>query len=78
MKFKIGAHILNETVKCRDNFSCLTGSDNCLCGVDYAIEKEFLSIKPVKEKICDYKYSYGYSFYCNCPTRKELYNLYRI
>lgn len=78
MKFKVEAHILNETIKCRENFSCLTGNNNCLCEVDHVIGEELVCIKPIKNKVCDYKYSYGYSYYCICPTRKEIYRLYRI
>jgi len=28
--------------------------------------------------MCEYKMAFGYSFTCNCPVRKEMYNLYRV
>jgi hypothetical protein len=76
---EIQTDILNKTVKCRENFSCLSGEKRCLCKVEKGIgnnNNTVLFIKPARKTICDYIISYGYSFICFCPTRKEIYRLY--
>jgi hypothetical protein len=77
---EIETDILNETVKCRGDFSCLSGEKRCLCEVEKGLgnnHNTVLFIKPAKEIICDYMISYGYSFICSCPTRIEIYRLYK-
>lgn len=81
MKYKIDADILNMTTKCKEDFSCLSGEDKCLCEVEEMIKTNgrFLFIKP-KSNIqnCNYKIKPGNSFSCFCPTRIELYDRYKI
>ncbi|GBD97794.1 MAG TPA: hypothetical protein ENG83_03210 [Nitrospirae bacterium] len=77
MEFKIKADILNETDKCRENHSCLNGDKDCLCEVEDSFSNKIVFIKPVNNAACDYRMSFGYSFVCNCPTRKEIFNLYK-
>jgi hypothetical protein len=78
MKFQMGADIINRTLECEDNFSCLDDDKTCLCEATEMINNKLLFIKPVKNNSCNYMESFGYSYYCNCPTRNELYKLYRI
>ncbi len=78
MEFKVRADILNETIKCKKDFSCLSGKKDCLCEVEDSFDNKILFIKPMNHNMCDYKMSFGYSYICNCPTRKEIYNLYKI
>ncbi len=76
MVYKLEENVLNETIKCNDNFSCLNGDKNCLCEVDSSIDNKILFIKS-NNKTCSYKASFGYSYYCHCPTRKEIYRRYK-
>ncbi len=78
MEYKIDTEILRETVKCRKNFSCLSGVKDCLCEVEDNIYNKILFIKPRSNKLCDYRNAFGYSYVCNCPTRKEIFRLYSV
>ena len=75
---EIDKRIINETQKCRQDFSCLTGSKECLCEVEDNFNNKIHFIKPSCKGICDYRMSFGYSNICNCPTRKEIYKLYNV
>jgi len=78
MKYRVSDDILNSTSKCRNDFSCLYGETDCLCEFNDAIENKLLFVKPNKNATCNYMLSFGYSYLCNCPTRKEIFHLYKI
>lgn len=75
---KISDEILKKTTRCTKDFSCLSGETGELCKVESCIENKIHFIKCIKYEPCQYRMTFGYSFVCTCPTRKELYNLYRI
>ena len=76
MKFEIDKGILKATDKCRKNFSCLDGDKGCMCEIEDHFNNTIHFIKPLDTGICDYRMSFGYSYICNCPTRKEIYKRY--
>lgn len=76
MGFKIREAILHETNKCEWNFACLLGKNECLCEVEDSLDSRIVFIKPMLDFMCNYRMSFGYSYVCNCPTRKEIYKLY--
>jgi len=79
MKFSITDDILRNAVKCNSNFSCLFGDEDCLCEVNDCSEEKVHFIVPGKKAgICDYSMVFGYSFTCNCPVRKDIYNKYKV
>ncbi|RJQ45030.1 MAG: hypothetical protein C4538_09155 [Nitrospiraceae bacterium] len=79
MRFAINKDILKSTTKCRDNYSCLAGDDRCFCEIeDCSEEKVHFIIPGTAAGMCDYRMGFGYSFTCNCPVRKEIYNQYRV
>lgn len=78
MKFQLETDILNQTGECSGDFSCLDNDKTCLCEVDEIINNKLLFIKPAKITFCHYKISFGYSYFCSCPTRNELYKRYKI
>ncbi|MBI5097786.1 MAG: hypothetical protein HZB30_00920 [Nitrospirae bacterium] len=79
MKFAIGEDIIKNATKCRSNFSCLSGENGCLCEIeDFAGEKIHFIIPGNATEICDYRMGFGYSYLCNCPVRKEIYNQYKV
>jgi len=78
MKYMISKNILKDTTKCRDNFACLRGDKHCICDIDDCSNGNVHFIRPLGNNMCEYKMAFGYSFTCNCPVRKEMYNLYRV
>lgn len=79
MKYRIDSHILNETTKCRINFSCLFGKDDCLCEIEHGVKSDghVIFVKPMENVTCDYIFPFGYSWMCTCPTRKAIYECYK-
>jgi len=77
MNIKVDDNIKQKTTKCRKNFSCLSG-ETPICRVDLCIENKIHFIKCVNNESCGYRVSFGYSYVCTCPVRKELYNCYKI
>ncbi len=79
MKFTVSEDVLNSTTKCKDKFACLHGEGDCLCDIEDCSEGKIHFITPKHQYgLCEYKMAFGYSYTCNCPIRKELYNNYRI
>ena len=76
VKFKVSQTTLNQTDKCRNDYSCLSGKKECLCSVTDSFDGKVLFVKPLCSNECGYKMSFGYSYVCNCPIRKEIYNKY--
>jgi hypothetical protein len=48
------------------------------CKVENCINEKVHFIKGVDNLSCSYKMSFGDSFFCTCPTRKEIFNKYRL
>jgi hypothetical protein len=78
MNFEIDIIILDSTHRCRCDFSCLKGDKECFCQVDSLVSDKLLFIKDEKHNVCDYMTSFGYSYFCNCPTRKEIFKRYKV
>lgn len=79
MKFVISEDIIKKTSRCRSNFSCLSGKNDCICEIEDSAEDKVHFVKSGDTPpICDYRMGFGYSFLCNCPVRKALYNQYRV
>ena len=74
---KIDEGVLKKTIKCKKDFSCLSGDKNRLCDVMDSIVSDMVRIALQSDKICSYRLSYGYSYYCLCPTRCEIYKRYK-
>lgn len=78
MQYIVSKDIINKADKCTRDFSCLYGDKDCICDFEDAVENKILFIKPIKNIMCDYRVSFGYSYICSCPVRKELYNSYNV
>ncbi len=78
MKYKLDDQTINKTVKCNENFACLEGENKCLCSADQMINGKLLFVKLEKDSICDYRTSFGYSHFCNCPVRMEIFERYNV
>ena len=77
-EIKINPEILKNTTKCRKDFSCLSGKRTDLCKVELSVKDKIHFVICLNDEPCNYKISFGYSFVCRCPVRKELYNRYNI
>ncbi len=73
---KIDENISKTATKCIKNLSCMSGSD--ICKVELCVDGKIHFIKCMNLEHCNYRISFGYSFVCNCPVRKELFNRYNI
>lgn len=74
----INENVLKDTRRCRKNFICLTGEGECLCELRYCYNGKSYFIKADNNTTCNYKVSFANHVLCSCPTRKEIYNRYRI
>ncbi len=78
MRLEINDNVLNNTTRCRKDFACLSGTGQCLCKLTYCFSGKSYFIEPEGNLLCNYKVSFSGSVLCGCPTRKEIYNRYRI
>ena len=82
MKLKISKETLEKTTKCLRDFQCLDSDkkDICIdmCTIDTFINDVLFLKDRLHDIYCHYKMSFGYSYICNCPTRKEIYEVYKI
>lgn len=78
MKYDISDKVICNTKDCNKGMSCLLSDDYALCEVVDCVNNKVHFIKCLDKKYCTYKMSFGNEFICNCPVRKELFNLYGI
>lgn len=78
MRFLINDETLQATTDCEKGFSCLNGKIYDLCKVESCINEKVHFIKCANDGYCTYQDPFGYDFVCACPTRKEIYNKYKI
>jgi hypothetical protein len=69
--------IIAETHFCSKNFDCLIKSTPVYCAVENCIGNKVHFIESNHNLSCKYKLPFGYTYICNCPVRKEIYNKYR-
>lgn len=75
---QVDEETLKKTTKCNKDFSCLFGEKNELCQVELNVDDKIHFVKCKSVEPCNYRRSFGYSFVCSCPVRKELFNRYNI
>ncbi len=73
---EIDKKIVAGTFNCHKNFDCLNSGNHVYCKVECCINKKVHFIKIVDKSFCYYKMSFGDSFICTCPTRKEIFKMY--
>ena len=77
MKFDIDTDVLSQTTECTRDFACLSGNTQ-LCQVENCVNNKVHFIQCNHDTKCNYQISFGYSYICTCPTRKEIYNRYGL
>ena len=78
LDLKIDDAVLKKTIRCKNDFRCLAGNKECICGVVGSIGSSMVEIKSEWHKSCQYCLPFGSSAFCLCPTRIELYNCYKM
>ena len=79
MAYKVSDNTKEQSTKCSYNFPCLSNDTWDTCSIERDIQGAFLVIKTKKDKsICPYCFAYGDSLYCNCPSRREIYQWHKI
>jgi len=79
MAYQIRDKTKKQSTKCPYMFQCLNNETWITCSIERDIQKTFLVIKTKKDKsTCPYCFSYVDSFYCNCPSRREIYQRYKV
>ena len=78
MAFKISDETLKQTTECIFSFQCLNEETRNICTIDRCFAGNSCFLETVRPVSCPYKMTFGYSYMCCCPTRAELYKLYRI
>jgi len=76
MKLEIPLEIINETTHCTKNFVCLEQPET-LCKLDHLFGKCLILENPPSLD-CHYKTSFGSKFFCSCPTRRAIYDRYKV
>lgn len=81
MDIKIDQEIIDQTTACNNNFACLKGDSDCLGKVASCSDNSGLFVKAdanCNKVSCIYCLPFENTFFCSCPTRKEIYKRYKI
>ncbi len=71
---EIDEKTVNKTLHCEKNFTCLKSDNHVCCKVENCINNEVHFITCADNINCSYKMSFGNSYFCTCPVRKEIFN----
>ncbi len=63
---------INKPEYCKNKQPCCKKVSNPICKVTSQVNDELIFVESNNDIICHYKMSFGYSYLCNCPRRKEL------
>ena len=79
MAYQVSDKTKKQTTKCPYMFQCLNNETWDTCSIDRDLQGAFHTIKTKSNKsACPYRFSYAFSYYCICPTRREIYQRYKI
>jgi len=74
---EIDQKIIAKTVRCEKNFACLTNPNHVLCKINYNVNALVYFIDSIDRLPCPYKNSFGFTSFCTCPVRIEIFKKYR-
>lgn len=78
MSYHVSAESQKATTGCEKGFSCLMGDRKDLCVVEACVDGKVHFIKCLNRGYCSYQQPFGMGHVCTCPTRKELFNKFKI
>ena len=59
--------------KCPRAHICIDQADAVLCAIDYCVNNKVLFVKKDDDNFCPYRNNFGYSHFCTCPVRLQIY-----
>lgn len=78
MFYQISEGTINKTTRCNHNFKCLNDDSFQICPVENPIQEFYFIRKLTPLYKCTYCLSVDNSYICRCPTRKELFERYKV
>ena len=78
MKIEVSEEILSATKCCKNKVSCLNGELNLCCKVIDCVNGKLHFVESITNCYCNKKMPFGDSFFCICPTRKEIFRKYGL
>jgi len=78
MAIKIDETVVRATTECAKDFACLDTSGKNLCHVKHCVQGKVHFIECLNVDYCSYQMSFGTGVVCNCPVRRDIYNLYGL
>ncbi len=71
---------IDMTTRCKCDFKCLHDDSFQVCPVENPITPQGVYFIKMVHSICNSSYclSFGNSYICRCPVRKELYERYKV
>jgi hypothetical protein len=76
MELEISEEALRRTTQCPHEFACLNNGEHHLCTPLVTMGKGGLLIKEGAVKRDPYRVSFGNSWLCICPVRREIWDMY--
>ena len=76
--FEISDEIKKLATKCENSIACTIQEKKELCKVESCVDNEVFFVKCLHEPFCPYKQTFGYSFFCTCPVRQEIFKKYKV
>lgn len=77
MDLLINKKTIEKTTKCLFRFNCFSDKTYPRCTAENPIAEHGLFVRFTEPTSCHYKMSFGNGFICTCPTRYEIFKLYR-
>jgi hypothetical protein len=77
-KITINPETLSATKLCQKHFSCLSENGKEMGKVVFCVNCTIHGIICGSDEPCAYRYSEDSRTFCTCPSRKEIYNKYKI
>ena len=78
MAYHVSKETKNLTTRCPHCFQCLVNKTWDTCSIHPALPFGFLMINERCKNHCPSCFSYGASYYCNCPVQCEVHQNYQI
>ena len=79
MAYQVSDKAKKQSTKCPYMFQCLNNDTWDPSSIERDLQEAFLAIKTKSNKsACPYWFTYVSSYYCICPTRREIYHRYNI